>query len=67
MTPAVAINHVLDRAELPHIRRLRCPTRSLCIGTVAGYRTTWFIQRRSATLVCLCYLVHPPRPTRAPA
>lgn len=66
MTPAALINHVLDGARLPHVRHLRCPTRALCIGTVHGTRTTWLVQRRSARLVCLCYLVDPPKPMPAP-
>lgn len=55
-TPATAINAVLDRAELPHVRALRCERR-VCYGTVDGHRTTWFITLRGgARLVCVCTL-----------
>jgi hypothetical protein len=66
VTPAVLINRVLDHANQPHIRHLHCPTLGRCFGTVGGVKTTWFVQRKSARLVCLCYLVHPPKPMPAP-
>lgn len=68
-TPATAINDVLDAHALPHVRRLRCDSkRGVCFGTVAGYRTTWFIAQASgrARLVCVCTLPLGVRPIARP-
>lgn len=65
-TPQVAINAVLDRAKLPHIRQLSCK-HDECRGVVNGHRTTWRITTQGrAQLICICYLTRPPKPTPRP-
>lgn len=63
-SPVALINRVLDAQSLPHIRHLACRQHA-CRGVVAGHRTEWRVYSQ-ARLVCICYLMNPPKPTPRP-